>query len=130
MTKQRLLLPPTGGLAWKCLLPLEGFESPGATELRIGSTGLKYVIAVRTLQIELGCGVGSKRPTPIFTDSKTIIDGTDCKRLVRLPRWGLACGTITLDKVLGESNLADLTTKPTTGSRFIALRARVLGLSN
>ena len=45
------------------------------------------MIAVRTLQIELGCGVGPKRPTPIFTDSKTIIDGTDCERLVRSSRW-------------------------------------------
>ena len=138
MTMQRPLLPPTGALAWKCLLPPEGFDSPGAAELRIGSTALKYVIAIRTLQIELGCGVGPKRPTPIFTDSKTLIDGTDCERLVRssrwlaakyaMLRWGLACGTISLDKVSGDGNLADLMTKPITGSRFYALRARVLGL--
>ena len=96
------------------------------------------MIAIRTLQIELGCGVGPKRPTPIFTDPKTLIDGTDCDRLVRssrwlaakyaMLRWGLACGTISLDKVSGDSNLADLMTKPITGSQFYALRARVLGL--
>jgi hypothetical protein len=138
MTKQRPLMPPTGALAWKCLLPPEGIDSPGAAEPRIGSTALKYVIVVRTLQIELGCGVGPKRSTPVFTDSKTIIDGTDCERLIRsfrwlaaeypMVRWGLACGTITLDKVPGETNLADLMTKPITGSRFATLRARVLGL--
>ncbi len=40
----------------------------------------------------------------------------------------VVCGTISLDKVPGDSNLADLLTKPITGSRFYALRARVLGL--
>ena len=68
----------------------------------------------------------------MYTDSKTLIDGTDCERLVRssrwlaakyaMLRWGLACGTITLD------NIADLMTKPITGLRFFILRARVLGL--
>ena len=65
------------------MLPPEGFDSPGAAELRIGSTALKYVVAVRTLQYELGCGVGPRHPTPMYTDSKTHIDGTDCERLVR-----------------------------------------------
>ena len=74
----------------------------------------------------------------MFTDYKTLIDGTDCERLVRssrwlaakyaMLRWGLVCGTISLDKVSGDSNLADLMTKPITGRRFFALRARVLGL--
>ncbi len=63
---------------------------------------------------------------------------TDCERLVpssrwlaakyAMFRWGLACGMITLDKVPGESNRADLMTKPIIGSRFAALRARALGL--
>ena len=43
-------------------------------------------------------------------------------------RWGLACGTITLDKIAGDVNIADLMTKPITGLRFFILRARVLGL--
>ena len=43
-------------------------------------------------------------------------------------RWGLACGTITLDKVDAMFNIADITTKPLTGQRFYDLRARILGL--
>jgi hypothetical protein len=74
------------------------------------------------------------------TDSKTLIDGTDCERLVRssrwlaakyaVLRWGLACGTYTSDKISGDLNLADLMTKPITGLRFFIILARALGLPN
>ena len=40
MTIPRPDAPPTGAIAWKCMLPPEGFDSPGAAELRIGSTAL------------------------------------------------------------------------------------------
>ena len=138
MTKSRPGQPPTGAFAWKCHLPHEGFDSPGAQELKVGSTALKYCVAVRTLQIELDCGVSPAAPTPLFTDSKSMIDGTGCARLVRssrwlaakyaMLRWGLACGTITLEHVDGEFNVADILTKPLVGRRFVELRARVLGL--
>ena len=83
-------------------------------------------------------GVGPTYPTPIFTDSKTVIDGTDCARLVRssrwlaakyaMMRWGLACGVISLDKIDALSNVGDLMTKPLTGQYFFDMRQRVLGL--
>ena len=41
---------------------------------------------------------------------------------------GLACGTISLDKIDGISNVGDLMTKPLTGQYFFDMRARVLGL--
>ena len=138
MTRQQPGGPPSGALAWKCQLPPEGSDSPGAAELKVVTTALKYTIAVRTLQEELDCGVGPTRPTPIFTDSKTVIDGTDCARLIRssrwlaakyaMCRWGLACGTISLDKIDGISNVGDLMTKPLTGQYFFDMRARALGL--
>ena len=130
--------PPTGAVGWKTLLPPEGYDSTGAAELCTGSLALKWALAVRTLQHELDLGVSPALPTRMFTDSKTMIDGTDCSRLIRssrwlaakyaMLRWGLACGTITLDKVAAEFNVADIMTKPITGRRFFALRARVLGL--
>ena len=138
MTRQEPGGPRSGALAWKCQLPPEGSDSPGAAELKVVTTALKYTIAVRTLQDELDCGVGPTRPTPIFTDSKTVIDGTDCARLIRssrwlaakyaMCRWGLACGTISLDKIDGISNVGDLMTKPLTGQYFFDMRARALGL--
>ncbi len=63
--------------------------------------------------------------TPIFTDSTIFTDS----------KASLACGPPTHPspfqvaiRYVGDSNLADLMTKPITGSRFYALRARVLGL--
>ncbi len=54
-------------------------------------------------------------PTPIFTDSKAVIDGTDCARLVQssywlaakyaMMRWGLAYGSALLDKIDAISNV-------------------------
>ena len=87
MTHQQPGGPRSGALAWKCQLPPEGYDSPGAAELKVVTTALKYTIAIRTLQEELDCGIGPIRPTPIFTDSKTVIDGTDCARLIRSSRW-------------------------------------------
>ena len=102
------------------------------------STAVKYAISAWTLQEELDCGVGPIHPTPIFSDSKTVIDGTDCARLIRsfrwlaakyaMMRWGLAYGTITLDKVAAMFNIADITTKPLTGQRFFDFSACILGL--
>ena len=41
---------------------------------------------------------------------------------------GVGLRTITLDKIAGDVNIADLMTKPITGLRFFILRARGLGL--
>jgi hypothetical protein len=43
-------------------------------------------------------------------------------------RWGLACGTIFLEKIAAMFNIADITIKPLNGQRFFDLRARILGL--
>jgi hypothetical protein len=43
-------------------------------------------------------------------------------------RWGMACGTITLEKAAAMFNIADIMTKPPTGQRIFDLRARILRL--
>ena len=66
----------------------------------MGTLAYKYTLALRTLQRDLDVGVAPTGPTPMFTDSKTLIDGTGCARLIRssrflaakyaMLRWGLA----------------------------------------
>ncbi len=50
------------------------------------------------------------------------------QRIYGLPnammRWGLACGTITLDKVAAMLNIADITTRPLTCQLFLTFEPK------
>ena len=76
-----------GALAWKCAAPAAGDDSTGAAELRMGSLAYKYILVLRTLQVDLDIGVAPTRPTVLFTDAQAMIDGTGCERLKKSSRW-------------------------------------------
>ena len=59
--------------------PIAGDDSSGATELRMGTLANKYILALRTLQMDLGVGVASVSPALLFSKAQTII----CER----SRW-------------------------------------------
>jgi hypothetical protein len=117
-----------GALAWKKAAPIAGDDSSGAAELRMGTLAYKYILALRTLQMDLDVGVAPTSPTDLFSDAQAIIDGTGCERLKKSPRWmatryamirwGLACKTIRLMKVPAEENVAGIVTKCLTGALF------------
>ena len=73
-------------LAWKCAAPAAADDSTGAAELRMGSLAYKYILALRTLQVDLDIGVALTRPTVLFTDAQAMIDGTWCERLKKSSR--------------------------------------------
>ena len=127
-----------GALAWKCAAPSAADDSTGAAELRMGTLAYKYILALRTLQLDLDVGVAPTLPTPLYSDAQAMIDGTGCERLKKssrwmasryaMIRWGLACQTIELKKVPAADNCADIVTKCLTGEAFYRHRRTILGL--
>ena len=97
----------------------------------------KYTLAVRMLLADLGLG-DEMLPTRFYTDSKIVLDGSKCERLMKSSRFGAARyamirfgienGQIVAIKVPGESNVADILTKPLTGIIFDTHRRTILGL--
>ena len=112
-------------------------DSTGAQELVMATTCYKYVAALRMLLLDMRVGAEQMDPTPMYTDSQILLDGTDCERLVKSSRWlasryamiryGKACGVINPIKVPGEDNVADIVTKALTGQVFRKHRATLLG---
>jgi hypothetical protein len=127
-----------GAIAWKSILPREPVDSSGAAELRLCTHALKYVIATRMLQTEMGLGVAPTVPSTFYTDAQAVVNGTALERLTRtsrwqaaryaMMRWGIETRSITLTKKDGILMVADILTKPLVGSRFATLRAAILGL--
>ena len=125
-------------MAWKSILPREPVDSSGAAELRLCTHALKYVIAIRMLQTELGLGVAPTEPTTFYTDALAVVNGTALERLTRtsrwqaaryaMMRWGIETRSITLTKKDGILMVADILTKPLVGARFATLRAAIMGL--
>ena len=81
-----------GALAWKCKAQEIATDSTGAQELVMATTCYKYVAALRMLLLDMRVGAEQIDPTPMYTDSQILLDGTDCERLVKSSRW-LASGT-------------------------------------
>ena len=127
-----------GSIAWKTLAPRCGDDSSGAAELRLATLCYKYLLSARTLLHELDLDVHPTRPTDMFTDANVLIEGSGCERLRKssrwmatryaMIRWGIACGTMRLRKLLAADNNGDILTKALTGRLFDVLRARVLGM--
>ena len=100
----------------------------------------KYVLALRMLLLDLRMHADPMGPTPLFTDSQILLDGSNCEKLAKSSRWlssryamirhGRACGLIDPIKVKSEDNVADIVTKPLTGEAFIRHRATILGLAH
>ena len=120
-------------MAWKCAAPSAGDDSTGAAELRMAVLAYKYVLAMRTLLVDLDVGVAPTKATDLFSDAQALIDGTGCERLRKsryaMMRWGLACSTIRLAKVAAADNCADIVTKCLVGKAFVRHRRTILGLA-
>ena len=128
-----------GALAWKCKAHEIATDSPGAQELVMATSCYKYILALRMLLLDLRLHADPMGPTPLYTDSQILLDGSQCEKLAKSSRWlatryamirhGRACGLIDSIKVKSEDNVADIVTKPLTGETFIRHRATILGLS-
>ena len=126
-----------GALAWKRVLQEVAVDSAGGQELYMCTLAYKFTLAVRLLLNDLGLGE-KLDPTPFFTDSSIVLDGTRCERLMKASRFGAARyamlrfgmenGQIVALKVDSLDNVADITTKPLTGESFFKHRATILGL--
>jgi hypothetical protein len=76
-------------------------------------------------------------PTPMFTDSQVVLDGTDCRRVSRESKWmcvryalvRTAKDDSAIDprKCPTETNDADCFTKPLCGPSFDRAQARIMG---
>ena len=127
-----------GALAWKCRQQAIAADSPGGQELVMASLAYKYILAIRMLMADLNLGAAAG-PTPFYTDSKIVLDGLACDKLVKSSRWlaaryamlryGAENHLIAPRFVGAEDNVADLLTKPLTGETFIRLRRIALGIA-
>ena len=98
--------------------------------------GLKATVGFRVPAKELN--ILPRGPTTLNTDASAVIDGVLMDKVSRQSRYlctrqhmmrqGLEDGTITLKKIPGEENVANLGTKPMAGAAFIHQRALALGL--
>ena len=126
-----------GALAWKCKAHDIAADSTGAQELIMATACYKYILAMRMLLLDLNVGGDPFAPTPMYTDSQILLDGSNCEKLAKSSRWlsaryamirhGKALGTIAPTKVCGADNIADIVTKALTGAQFEKLRGTLLG---
>jgi len=108
----------------------------GIMELIHAVRATKYTIGLRILLREIG--LAPTRATPLFTDSQTLLDGTECERVSREAKWAATrYGMMRVaieDQSIGPRpipthlNIADPMTKALTGATFIRHRAELLGL--
>ena len=75
-----------GALAWKCKVQEIATDSSGAQELTMATIAYKYTLAMRMLLYDLALGPEYMDPTPFYTDSQIILDGTDCERFAKIDR--------------------------------------------
>ena len=126
-----------GALAWKCRQQPIVADSSGGQELVMASLAYKYIMAIRMLMADLNLGAAAG-PTPLYTDSKIVLDGLACDKLVKSSRWlaaryaMLRYGTenhlIDPRFIDADDNVADLLTKPLTGETFLRHRRTALGI--
>jgi hypothetical protein len=126
-----------GAIAWKCLVPKAGDDSPGASELRIAVRAYKCVQGLRTLLLDLGLGLHQLHPTPLFTDSQSVSEGISAEKINKNSRWmasryamivwGVICMTILLSSIPSSGNVSDILTKALVGEPFFRHRATLLG---
>ena len=126
-----------GAIAWKCVIPKAGDDSPGASELRIAVRAYKCIQALRTILLDLGVGLHQVLPTPLYTDSQSVAEGIAAEKIGKNSRWmasryamlvwGALCLTILLRTVPSSGNVSDILTKALVGEPFVRHRATLLG---
>ena len=126
-----------GALAWKCRAQAFPTDSPGAQELLIATIAYRWTLSLRMLLVDLELSPERMLPTPLWTDSQIILDGTALEQLGKSSRWlatryamlrfGGECGAIDARKCASARNPANLMTKPVCGSAFAEQRAALLG---
>ena len=126
-----------GALAWKCKAHEISTDSPGAQELVMATSCYKYIVALRMLLLDMDIKGEPMGPTPMFTDSQILLDGTNCEKLAKASRWlctryamirhGTACGVVQPTKIPAAENIADIMTKALIGATFNHHRAIILG---
>ena len=82
----------------------------------------KYVVALRMLLLDMDIKGEPMGPTPMFTDSQILLDGTNCEKLAKASRWlctryamirhGTACGVVQPTKIPAADNIADWKNSP------------------
>jgi hypothetical protein len=80
----------------------------------------------------------SEGPTPFEMDAQAVLNGTTSEKVARdmrfmaaryhMLRLGEYDGVIAKAKVASDELRADILTKPLTGTKFIDMRRRILGL--
>jgi hypothetical protein len=121
-----------GALAWKR-------RAQATQELQATTLEYRCSLSLRVLLADLDVGTELAGPAIIWADSKILLDGIRCERLVKPSRWlaaryamirfGIQCGAITARKREGAENASDIVTKPLTGALFAKHRATILGLA-
>jgi len=127
-----------GALAWKCRKQAIPTDSPGAQELVIASLAYRWTLSLRMLLADLELGMALLQPTPLWTDSQVVLDGTHCERLGKSSRWqsarhammrlGEASGIIDPRKRPAAEMVGDIVTKALAGAIFRKHRATIQGL--
>ena len=100
-------------------------------------TAYKYILGIRTLLKDMACGAAQITPTPLFTDSRSVQQGTVCERISKgsrwmatryaMVRWAVLCLTLILLGISSEDNPADMLTKCLPLAAFLKHRAVLLG---
>ena len=126
-----------GAIAWKCIIPKAGDDSPGASELRIAVRAYKCILALRSLLLDLGIGLHQLHPTPLFTDFQSVSEGISAEKIGKNSRWmasryamivwGVLCLSILLCSTPSSGNVSDILTKALVGEPFFRHRATLLG---
>ena len=100
-------------------------------------TTYKYTLGLRTLLKDMACGAEQMVLTPLFTDSRSVQQGTVCERINKgsrwmatryaMTRWAILCLTLVLLGISSEDNPADMLTKCLPLAVFLKHRAVLLG---
>jgi len=127
-----------GAIAWKGLTIRSGDDSPAATELRTATMCYKCILGLRMLLSDMQCGLAQAFPTPIYTDSLAVEQGTTCEKVNKasrwlatryaMIRWGISNLSIILLGISTWDNPSDILTKCVAKDLFERHRAVLLGL--
>jgi hypothetical protein len=127
-----------GAISWKCCSSAAGDDAPGSIELRMLVLSYKYILGLRTLLMDMHCGLEQTAPTPLYTDSRSVELGSVCERINKssrwmatryaMIRWAILCLTIVLLGIQSEHNPADILTKALPAVLFLQHRAVLLGM--
>ncbi len=95
------------------------------------------ILGLRIFMRELNVPQFVAAPTPMYTDSQVVLDGTECRRVSRESKWlsvryamvrtARDDGAIDPTKCPSDENDADCFTKPLCGPSFDRAQSRIMG---